>query len=241
MARTVWTGTLNFGLVTVPVGLYPATEDHTIHFHQLQRGTSDRIRYQRVNERTGREVDSKDIVKGYELAPGEYVVIEPEELDGISPGRSKTIDIVGFVDLDEVEPIYFDRTYYLGPRGEEYARVYALLRAALSESNRAGIATFTMRGKEYLAAVRAENDILALHTRCVTRRGRSTRFRATRPSNPRSWPRPASSSTHSVSSGTRRSTGTPSTSGCASSSRRNARARRLWSRRGRPWPPTSST
>jgi DNA end-binding protein Ku len=164
MARTVWSGTLNFGLVTVPVGLYPATEDHTVRFHQLQRGTSDRIRYQRINERTGREVDGKDIVKGYELAPGEYVVIEPEELDEIAPGRSKTIDISGFVDLDEVEPIYFDRTYYLGPRGEEYARVYALLRDALRESNRAGIANFTMRGKAYLAAVRAERDILVLHT-----------------------------------------------------------------------------
>lgn len=162
MAQAVWTGTLNFGLVTVPVGLYPATEDHTVRFHQLQRGTLDRVRYQRVNERTGEEVPAGDIVKGYELAPGEYVVVEPEELDEIAPGRSKTIEITGFADLDEVEPIYFDRTYYLGPRGKEY--VYVLLRDALAESNRAGIATFAMRGREYLAAVRSEHGMLTLHT-----------------------------------------------------------------------------
>ncbi|GAA1985211.1 Ku protein [Kitasatospora viridis] len=135
-----------------------------MHFRQLQRGTSDRVRNQRVNERTGEEVGYRDIVKGFELAEGEYVVVEPEELDRISPGRSKSIEIGGFVDLAEVDPIYFDKTYYLGPRGAEYAKVYGLLHRALAETNRAGLATFVMRGKQYLAAVRVEGDVLVLQT-----------------------------------------------------------------------------
>jgi DNA end-binding protein Ku len=164
MARPIWTGVLTFGLVTLPVGLYTATEDHTVHFHQLQRGTSDRIRNKRVNERTGKEVGGDRIVKGYEIDEGEYVVVEPEELEEISPGRSKMIDLAGFVDLREVEPVYFDRTYYVGPRGKEYVKVYELMRAALDRADKAGIATLTMRGKEYLTALRAQPRVLVLHT-----------------------------------------------------------------------------
>ncbi|WP_251096175.1 Ku protein [Streptomyces sp. Caat 7-52] len=164
MARPVWTGVLTFGLVTLPVGLYTATEDHTVHFHQLQRGTSDRIRNKRVNERTGKEVDTDKIVKGYKLEEGEYVVVEPQELEEISPGRSKVIDLAGFVDLHQVEPVYFGRTYYVGPRGKEYGKVYELMRAALDRSDKAGIATLTMRGKEYLTALRAQPGVLVLHT-----------------------------------------------------------------------------
>ncbi|MFC8449055.1 Ku protein [Kitasatospora sp. NPDC057223] len=164
MARPIWSGILSFGLVSVPVSLYAATEDHTVHFRQIQRGTSDRVRNLRVNERTGKEVAFGDIVKGFETAEGEYVVVEPEELDQISPGRSKTIEISGFVDLDQVEPIFFDKTYYLGPKGKEYAKVYTLLQKALEQSNRAGIALFSMRGKEYLTAVRADRGILTAHT-----------------------------------------------------------------------------
>ncbi|MGV9883876.1 non-homologous end joining protein Ku [Streptomyces sp. NPDC003006] len=164
MARAIWSGVLTFGLVTVPVGLFTATEDHTVHFHQLERGTGDRIRYKRINERTGKEVDSGDIVKGYDLGEGEYVVVEPEELDAIAPGKSKVVDMAGFVDLDDIEPVYFDRTYYVGPRGKEYVKVYELLRAALERSNKAGIATFTMRGKQYLTALRAQENVLVMHT-----------------------------------------------------------------------------
>lgn len=164
MVRAIWTGVITFGLVTVPVGLYTATGDHTVHFHQLQRGTSDRVRNKRVNERTGDEVDTSDIVKGYELDEGQYVVVEPDELDEIAPGRSQTIDITDFVDLDRIEPVYFDRTYYIAPRGKEYTQVYELLRAALAESNRAGIATFVMRNKQYLTALRAEDKVLVLQT-----------------------------------------------------------------------------
>ncbi|MGK4585237.1 Ku protein [Kitasatospora sp. HPMI-4] len=164
MARPIWTGVLSFGLVTVPVALYSATESHTVSFHQIQRGTADRVRNKRVNERTGEEVPYGEIVKGYELAEGEYVIVEPEELEQISPGRSKTIDIRGFVDLDQVDPIFFGTTYYLGPKGKEYTKVYALLVRALEQSNKAGISLFSMRGKEYLTAVRAENGMLVSHT-----------------------------------------------------------------------------
>jgi DNA end-binding protein Ku len=164
MARPIWTGAISFGLVSIPVGLFSATEDHTVHFHQFERDTSDRIRYQRVNERTGKEVEYSDIVKGRDVGDGEYVLVEPEELADIAPGRSRTIDITTFVDLDEIDPIFFQKTYWLAPTDEQYARPYALLREAMTRTNRAGIATFVMRGKEYLTAVRADGDVLALET-----------------------------------------------------------------------------
>ncbi|MFG2220486.1 Ku protein [Streptomyces sp. NPDC048685] len=163
MARPIWTGIVSFGLVSLPVALYTATDSHTIRFHQLQRGTADRIRNRRVNERTGDEVDLDEIVKGYDTG-SEYVVVEPEELDDIAPGRSKALEVSEFVDLDTVDPVFFDQTYYLGPRGEQYGKVYALLQRALAESNKAGIATFVMRGREYLVALKAEDDLLTLHT-----------------------------------------------------------------------------
>ncbi|MFD7095051.1 non-homologous end joining protein Ku [Streptomyces xanthophaeus] len=165
MARPVWAGVLSFGLVSLPVGMYTATDSHTIHFHQLQRGTSDRIRNRRVNERTGEEVGLGDIVKGFDTG-GEYVLVEPEELDEIAPGRSQNLEITGFVDLDQVDPIFFDKTYYLGPKGKEYGKVYALLQRALAKANRAGVATFVMRGREYLVALKADEalGLLTVHT-----------------------------------------------------------------------------
>jgi DNA end-binding protein Ku len=164
MARAIWSGVLTFGLVTVPVQLFTATEDHTVHFHQLQRGTSDRIRYQRVNERTGKEVDYDDIVKGYDLGGGDYVIVEPDELDEIAPGKSQVVEITGFVELEQVEPVYFGKTYYLAPKGEEYTKVYERLHAALAKENKTGIATLVMRGKQYLVALRAQEEVLVLHT-----------------------------------------------------------------------------
>ncbi|WP_030659450.1 Ku protein [Streptomyces rimosus] len=163
MARAIWSGSLSFGLVNLPVRMYAATESHTVHFHQIQRGTSDRIRNKRVNERTGKEVPAEEIVKGVD-AGDSYVLVEPEELDDIAPGRSRALEIGGFVDLDAIEPVYFATTYYLGPRGKDYAKVYALLHKALQETDKAGIATFVMRNRAYLVAVKAEADILALHT-----------------------------------------------------------------------------
>ncbi|SES00771.1 Ku protein [Actinokineospora terrae] len=164
MARPIWHGAINFGLVTVPVDMYGATEDHTISFRQFERGTSDRIRYKRVNERTGEEVAFADIVKGAEIGGGEYVIIEPDELDGIAPGRSRTIDISSFVALEEIDPIHFQKTYWLAPSKEEYGKAYGLLLQAMRKTNRAGVATFVMRGKEYLTAIRAGDDDLLLLT-----------------------------------------------------------------------------
>jgi DNA end-binding protein Ku len=164
VARAIWTGSITFGLVSIPVGLFTATDDHTVHFHQFQRGTSDRVRNQRVNERTGDEVDYGDVVKGAEVGDGEYVVVEPEELEQIAPGRSRTLDITDFVDLADIDPVYYQRTYWLAPTGDEYKKPYALLREAMTQGDKAAIGTFVMRGKEYLAAVRADRDVLALHT-----------------------------------------------------------------------------
>ena len=163
MARAIWTGAISFGLVMVPVGLFSATEDRSPRFNQFQRGTSDRIRYQRVNERTGEKVEYDDIVSGREVAPGSYVLIESSELDAIAPGKSRTIDISGFVDLNQIDVAYFAKTYYLAPQ-KDNERTYALLLQTLQRTNKAGIATFVMRGQEHLAALRPREDVLALHT-----------------------------------------------------------------------------
>ncbi len=164
MARAIWTGSLSFGLVNVPVGLYSATEDKTVHFNQFEAGTSDRIRYKRVNERTGQEVEYKKIVKGYEVGDGNFVMITDEELEAVEPGRSRTIEITDFVDLDEIDPIYFQKTYYLAPQGEGADHAYTLLRAAMAATNKAGVAMFVMRGKQYLVTVRADKEALVLET-----------------------------------------------------------------------------
>jgi DNA end-binding protein Ku len=165
MARPIWTGSVAFGLVSVPVSLYAATEDKTVHFNQFQAGTSDRIRYKRVNERTGREVDLSDIVRGYEVGKGDYVLVTDEELEAVDPGGSRTIDIADFVDLAEIDPIYFQKAYYLAPQGEGATRAYALLYRAMADTGKAAIATFVLHGKQHLAAIRAgEADVLALET-----------------------------------------------------------------------------
>jgi DNA end-binding protein Ku len=164
MARAIWSGVLSFGLVSVPVEIYSATEAHEPTFHQFEKGTKDRIRYQRVNERTGKEVDYADIVKGAEVGRGKYVMIDQDELDSVAPGRSRSLEIQTFVDLDEIDPIHFAKTYYLGPNGDEAKKPYALLRDAMAKANRAAIASFVMRSKEYLAAVRADGDVLVLET-----------------------------------------------------------------------------
>ncbi len=164
MARAVWSGMISFGLVSVPVGLYTATQEHEPSFHQFAKGGTDRIRYKRVNERTGREVDFSNIVRGAEVGDGEYVMVSDEELEQIAPGRSRALEISGFVDLDEIDPIYFNKAYYLAPTGEENKKTYALLRDAMAKTNRAGIGNFVMHGKEHLAAVRASGNTLILET-----------------------------------------------------------------------------
>jgi DNA end-binding protein Ku len=164
MARPIWRGAITFGLVSVPVRMYSATHDHEVSFHQFEKGTSDRIRYKRVNERTGKEVDFDDIVKGADVGDGDYVLIEQDELDEVAPGRSRSLEIDRFVELDEIDPIYYQKTYFLGPGGDETTKVYALLRDAMADSNRAAIGTLVMRGKEYLAAIRPEGSLLMLQT-----------------------------------------------------------------------------
>lgn len=164
MARPIWTGTISFGLVTLPVKLYSATESHTVSFHNFERGTGERIRNQRVAEGSGHEVDYDDVVKGYEIRPGEYVMVETEELDSVDPGRSRAIEIEDFIELDDVDPVYFQKTYHVVPSDEGAARPYRLLARTLTEASRVGIARFVMRGKQYLAAIRAKDDGLVLET-----------------------------------------------------------------------------
>ena len=164
VARSIWSGVISFGLVSVPVKLYSATREHDVSFHQFEAGTADRVRYQRVNERTGKEVAFERIVRGAEVGAGKYVLLDQDELDSVAPGRSRSVEIHAFVDLSEIDPVYFQKTYYLGPGSEETAKTYALLRDAMAKANRAAIGTLVMRGKEYLAAIRADGDVLVLET-----------------------------------------------------------------------------
>jgi DNA end-binding protein Ku len=164
MPRAIWTGSLSFGLVNVPIGLFSATDDKAIHFNQFQAGTSDRIRQKRVNERTGEEVEYAEVVKGYDLGGGEYVIVTPEELESVEPGRSRTIEITDFVDLDSIDPIYYKSTYYLGPQGDQAVRPYALLREAMAQSNKVAVASLVLRTKEHLVTIRPTQSVLALET-----------------------------------------------------------------------------
>lgn len=164
MARAIWTGTMAFGLVSVPVGLFSATQQKDVRFNQFEEGTNRRVRYKRVAEGTDEEVPYEKIVKGYQLDSGEYVMLTTEELESVEPGRSRTIEITDFVELSEIDPIYFEKSYYLGPQGEGAQRAYALLMRAMRESGLAAIATFVMRTKQYLAVIRAREDVLVLET-----------------------------------------------------------------------------
>lgn len=163
MARPMWRGSLSFGLVNIPVGMYTATVDRRPSFHQFERGTADRVRNKRVNERTGEEVSHDDLVKGTEVSDG-YVIVEPEELEAIAPGRSRLIEISQFVDGEAIDPAYYRRTYYLAPDDDDAKKAYGLLRDALAETGRFAIASFVMRGQQYLAAIRASDDTIVLDT-----------------------------------------------------------------------------
>lgn len=164
MPHTIWSGSVSFGLVNIPVGMYSATEDHAVRFHQFEAGTSDRIRYSRVNEQTGKEVEFSNIVKGYDLGGNETVIVTPDELSAAAPQRSSTIEISDFVDLSEIDPLYFRSSYYLGPKNEAAAKPYRLLHEAMAKTNKAGVSIFVMRNKEYLSIVRADMGVLVLET-----------------------------------------------------------------------------
>jgi DNA end-binding protein Ku len=159
----MWTGAISFGLVTVPVKLYSAVSRKSVRFHQLNSKTGVRIQQRRVDPSTGDEVAYEDIVKGYELAPDRYVVIEGEELDALDPKKTRTIEIEEFVDLAQVDPIFFDHPYYLAP-GAGGAKPYRLLLDAMRETGRSAIARVVIRSKENLVAIRPMGDVLAMST-----------------------------------------------------------------------------
>ena len=163
MPRAIWTGSISFGLLNVPVKLYSAVSSRAIRFRELRESDGSRIRHRRVAEEDGEEVAYEEIVKGYEIAPDQYVVLKRDELEALDPKRTHTIEIEDFVDLDEIDPIYFNQPYYIGPApGAE--RAYALLAQAMSEQRKVAIARFVMRNKESLAAIRATGDVLTLAT-----------------------------------------------------------------------------
>jgi DNA end-binding protein Ku len=164
MARATWSGFLSFGLVSVPVGLFTATADQTIHFNQLHKGTSHRVRYKKVDEETGQELSNEDIVNGYPLGGGEYVVVTREEMARAAPGKSELIEIQDFVDLDEIDPIFFRQSYYLAPKGKGADRAYSLLLEAMRQTKKVGIATLVLRDKEHLVAIRPAEKVLMLET-----------------------------------------------------------------------------
>lgn len=165
MPRSIWSGSISFGLVNVPVKVYSAMRQRDLRFHQFDPETDSRIRYRRVSEKTGEEVPSENIVKGYELARGRYVTFEPEELEAFEPKATRTIDIEDFVALEEIDPVYYEQTYWLAPDGGEGgARAYALLRKAMEDQDKVGIGRVVMRTKEYLAAIRPREGALAMST-----------------------------------------------------------------------------
>jgi DNA end-binding protein Ku len=164
MARATWSGSISFGLVNVPVKLYSAVKEKGVHFHQLHEGTGARIRYKKVSDKTGRELDDASIVKGYELSNGSYVTLTDDDLASVEPERSHTIAVEDFVPWDEIDPMHFDSTYWVAPDGSKgAAKSYALLHDAMESSGRVGIGRFVMRTREHLVTLRPTEGAIALH------------------------------------------------------------------------------
>src|ERR1041385_1118736 len=159
MPRSIWTGAISFGLVTVPVKLYSAVNRKTVRFHQLSGKSGVRIAQKRVDPQSGEEVPCEEIVKGYELSPDRYVVIEPGELETLQPKKTKTIEIEDFVDLSEIDPIYYDHPYYLAP-GPGGDKPYRLLLEAMDQSEKVAIARVGIRSKEQLVAIRPMGGVV---------------------------------------------------------------------------------
>lgn len=164
MARPIWTGVVSFGLVSVPVKAYSATRDKAIRFHQIDRESGARIKHQNVSASTGDPVEDDQIVLGYEVAPGRHVTFEREEVAELRPESTKAIAVLDFVELDAVDPVYFDRTYWLGPDGDAAREPYELLLAAMEERKRVAIGHVVMRNKGRLAAIRPMDGLLAMST-----------------------------------------------------------------------------
>jgi DNA end-binding protein Ku len=163
MPRSIWRGAISFGLVNVPVKLYSAVSKKTVRFNQLHEADGARIQQKRVCSKDGEEVPYEEIVKGFEISPDRYVMITPEELDALDPKKTRTIDIEDFVDLDEIDPLYYEHPYYLVP-DTGAAKAYKLLLEALRETNKVAIARVVIRSKEYLTAIRPAGDVLTMET-----------------------------------------------------------------------------
>lgn len=163
MPRAIWSGTISFGLLNVPVKLYSAVSRKQVSFRELRQSDGSRIRHKRVAESDGEEVPYEEIVKGYELAPEQYVVMTKDELEELDPKKTRAIEIQDFVDLGSIDPVYFDHPYYLGPdKGSE--RAYVLLAKAMEERGKVAIARFVLRNREHLSAIRSDGKVLAMAT-----------------------------------------------------------------------------
>jgi DNA end-binding protein Ku len=162
MARAIWSGAISFGLVNIPVKLYSAVSRKTVRFHQIDAESGARVRQKRVGG-DGEEVPFEQIVKGYEIGPDRYVTITPEELEGLEPQKTRTIDIEDFVDLEQIDPIYYDHPYYLAP-DTGATKAYRLLVDAMEESGKVAVARVVLRSKEHLVAIRPRNGALAMET-----------------------------------------------------------------------------
>jgi DNA end-binding protein Ku len=163
MARSIWSGAISFGLVNVPVKLYSAVSRKTVRFNQLNAETGNRIQQKRVDPETGEEVPYEQIVKGFELTKDRYVIVTPDEMDALDPERTRTVDIEDFVDLEEIDPIYYDHPYYLVP-DKGAAKAYGLLLQAMEASGKVAIARVVLRSKEQLVAIRPAGELLMMET-----------------------------------------------------------------------------
>ena len=163
MPRSIWTGAISFGLVNVPVKLYSAVSKKTVRFHQLHAADGVRIQQKRMCPADGEEVPWDDIVKGYEISPDRYVVVTSEELEALDPKKTRTIDIEEFVDLSDIDPLYYDHPYYLLP-GQDAAKPYKLLVDAMADAGKVAIARVVIRTKEQLVAIRPLEGVLAMAT-----------------------------------------------------------------------------
>jgi len=160
--RSIWNGTITFGLVNVPVKLFTAVESKTVRFREVHLKDGASVEHRRFCSKEDREVDYDDVVKGYEVSSGTYVVLDKDEVTAAAGDRGKVVHLTDFVATDDIDPVFFDRTYFVGSRDAEDA--YRLLHEALRRSGRAGIGRFTFHDREYLVAVRALDDVVALHT-----------------------------------------------------------------------------
>ncbi len=170
--RSLWTGSISFGLVNIPIKLYSAVQSSSLDLDMLDKKDHANIQFKRVNEKTGKEVAWENIVKGYKV-DNEYVILTDEDFKKASPEKTKTIDITEFVELEEVQPIYYDASYYVEPE-KNGGKAYVLLRDALTKSKKAALGTFVLRNKENLCLINSSDDILVLHKIRYAQEVRST-------------------------------------------------------------------